>query len=99
MPEPEQDRGAAGWGNLTVGDPLLELEAGANLNFEAVQCKFTEAQFAEIKLDWSKMNGVMLCVGFGNAEGTEIMGSAVMVAPGLAVCAWHVFLIGWIASH
>ena len=40
--------------------------------------------------DWTALKGTVLLVMFGNVEKSRVSGTAVMVAPGIALCARHV---------
>ncbi|MBW8744030.1 MAG: hypothetical protein JF628_06755 [Sphingomonas sp.] len=75
---------------LTVEDPLSALKDGFELRFRAFHAEVSEDALLAAHSDWTLLNGVMLSVGFGNHEHTQVLGSAVMVAPGIAICAWHV---------
>lgn len=75
---------------LTVDDPLAGLSAGFELRFKAFHADVSEQALLAAHKDWALLNGTMLSVGFGNFEHTKVLGSAVMVAPGIALCAWHV---------
>jgi hypothetical protein len=43
-------------------------------------------------LNWDYFEGALLAVGFRDATGFSVLGSAVIIAPGLAVSATHVFM-------
>jgi len=66
------------------------MEPGGVLNFEAVPVfPQGEASAAWLK-NWETQEGVLLFIQFRGQESHRIDGSAVMVAPGIALCASHV---------
>src|SRR4051794_36701537 len=76
---------------MVTGDPLADLPIGASISAKPVVFGTSDAQ--PIPLDvsnWSFFEGALLAVALRDADGTRILGTAVMVAPGLAMTATHV---------
>lgn len=76
--------------NVVVENPLAALPDGFLMQFHAIACNFTDEDLREVSMDWTRMRGIMLAVCFGAPAYTKVLGSAVLVAPGIALCAWHV---------
>ena len=69
-------------------DPEAELKAGEKLHFDARQLLFQGDPGAYMPL--SAQSGVLLALSVRDDDGHHTTGSAVMVGPGLAICAAHV---------
>lgn len=75
---------------VVVDDPLLGFEVGSSLRFQSTPFRFNvEVPEATVK-NWDLFEGTLLMVSFMGQEKQRILGSAVMVAPGVALCATHV---------
>jgi hypothetical protein len=75
---------------VVTGDPAESLGAGSKIEFEQVLVPITHDQRAVRMEDWESLDGVMLGVIFNSATFQELTGSAVMIAPGVALSALHV---------
>lgn len=73
-------------------DPLRSVEVGARVHFKQAVFRGSNAQprpnFAQ---NWGEFCGALLAVGFKSAASFEIVGTAFIAAPGLALSATHVF--------
>ena len=69
-------------------DPLLEAPQGFRLLIE--RFTFPPAAVLASSGDWSSFKGVLLKLVFGTSQVSRVMGSGVMVAPGVAMAARHV---------
>lgn len=75
-----------------VADPLRDMPVGATLPIRPVVFGTSDAKIVpdDVK-NWEFFDGALLAVGFGRDGGRiAVQGTAVMVAPGLAVTAAHV---------
>lgn len=73
-------------------DPLLLSETGEILRFAPTVYNGSDAQTrASFVRNWGEFSGALLAVGFKSAAGFRIIGSAFIVAPGLALSATHIF--------
>lgn len=76
-------------------DPLSSWPPGKPIPIRRVEYEAVESADQTIKslANWGIFEGALLSVGFQSsaAEGLRLEGSAVMIAPGLAVTATHVF--------
>ena len=75
----------------TIGeDPAKILDIGGSINFVAPPMHLNPPQKA-VKIDnWEIFKGALLSVNFIDADEHRVCGSAVMVAPGIALSATHV---------
>jgi hypothetical protein len=74
-----------------VNDPAVGLGPGDTLTFEAglIKSEPGVGRSTWVK-NWPVFDGLLLSVNFASAQGYDAEGSAVLVAPGLALCAHHV---------
>ncbi len=83
----EKSRGAV------TSDPALNPQIGDRLEFKAMQFKH-EIEGKELTLtslnNWEIYEGVLLSISFIDAEKHRVLGSGVLVGPGIALCAKHV---------
>lgn len=71
-------------------DPALGMAVGDALYFNAVPV-FPQGEANAVWLEnWETQEGVLLSIQFRGRQDHRIEGSAVMVAPGIALCATHV---------
>ena len=72
-------------------DPALAAAIGEQLRFEQVTLKIGAKlkRSARVK-NWEMFDGALLAVTFSDRRKHWILGSAVLVAPGVALCASHV---------
>jgi hypothetical protein len=73
-------------------DPLRDMPVGATLRVSPVVFGASDAKMVpdDVK-NWDFFDGALLAVGFGrDGEHVALHGTAVMIAPGLAVTAAHV---------
>jgi hypothetical protein len=79
-------------GMVTV-DPLKDIPVGFTLSFEPfIFPKQTVATEAVQSInDWQFFEGTILSVSVRSVEGTTVLGTAVCIAPGLAITAAHLF--------
>ena len=77
------------YGNIK-NDPSINLPAGESLKFKPclVTHKF-ESNFVLLR-EWQSFDGILLSIHFANIDLHSVDGSAVLVAPGIALCAKHV---------
>jgi hypothetical protein len=75
---------------VVVGDPLKELEVGAEIKFQPRAFQFKVGPPEATVSNWDLFEGTLLMVCFTGQEEQRIIGSAVMVAPGVALSASHV---------
>ncbi len=75
-----------------TSDPLLGAAAGSTVRFARLDLATVsgrpEATGAEF---WEMFQGAILMFGFATSNDIEVVGSAAMMAPGLAITATHVF--------
>lgn len=72
-------------------DPLKGLPIGANLRIRPVVFGTSDAQCVPLHVtNWTFFEGALLAVAFHGGQETRIDGTAVMIAPGLAMTATHV---------
>jgi S1-C subfamily serine protease len=77
---------------LVTDDPLKTLRAGEMLTTENIVFNGSDAtDVPQDAKDWSFFEGALLTVGLRIDGMHQILGTAVVVAPGLAVTATHVF--------
>lgn len=75
---------------VIVDDPALSMTVGDVLHFNAVPV-FPQDEANAVWLEnWETLEGVLLSIQFRGLGDHRIEGSAVMVAPGIALCATHV---------
>ena len=75
---------------IVAVDPLLSLQPGAEIHFAETLITFPFDGRAGALADWRVAEGMVLGLAVGDRRQTEIHGSAVLVAPGVALCATHV---------
>lgn len=77
---------------IITDDPSSNVPIGESLKFNPclVTHKF-EANSVWLK-DWESFDGLLLSIHFANSDSHSIEGSAVLVAPGIALCAKHVII-------
>lgn len=73
---------------VVAGDQFMSPDVGDVLLIERLG--FPVHKVAADGQDWTSFKGVVLLLQFGNTKRMRIMGSAVMVAPGIAIAARHV---------
>jgi len=72
-------------------DPLRSLPVGASLSLRPVVIGSSDATVVPDSVrNWDYFDGAVLAVGVGAGTRLDVQGTAVMVAPGLAVTAAHV---------
>ena len=70
---------------------LAALQVGEYLKFTDVRVRYlSEAGISRLKT-WGRLRGTVLGVNLTSTNEHRVEGSAVMVAPGIALCASHVF--------
>lgn len=75
---------------VVSSDPSLAMDIGSQIQLKSVQITFSgEARFAAL-MDWTSFNGVLLSICLTDQTAHRIVGSAVLVAPGIALYAHHV---------
>jgi len=75
---------------VVTQDPTTKMPIGGKIQIEAVGINY-EGQHSSGRLeDWHSFNGILLSVWFSNVYEHRIEGSAVLVAPGVAICVRHV---------
>lgn len=80
-----------------VDDPSTAIPIGnGRINFSSLHYKFDlTAERAIFVRDWDSMNGTLLAVVISTGTIDRIEGTAVVVAPGVALCAAHVVKPHW----
>jgi hypothetical protein len=76
-------------GRVTA-DPLLALEPGTEIHFAETLITFPFEDRAGALVDWRVAQGLVLGFSVSDGRQTKVHGSAVLVAPGVALCAAHV---------
>ncbi len=71
-------------------DPALSAKAGDRLRFQQLMPTLDFARRTANVKNWEIFEGLVLAVTFSDADAYWILGSAVLVAPGVALCATHV---------
>ncbi len=72
-------------------DPANEVPIGAGIKFMSCLMSHTIDDASAWVKDWESFHGTVLAVAFLDSEHHRIEGSAVVVAPGIAIAAAHVF--------
>ena len=80
--------GALRFGTVTE-DPALALPPGSQIHFVALLMN-TPIQGPSRLESWESLNGMVLGISFSDISAHQIDGSAVIVGPGIALCATHV---------
>ena len=75
---------------MLISDPASGLPVGTALKFQPVLLVYTPPIPAVALADWASFHGVVLAIAFSDGRTDRVEGSAVLVAPGIALCAWHV---------
>jgi len=75
---------------IIAADPARSFPIGGQLNFSSLLFPYTPSQQSASVRDWEYTDGVILAITFSEPQHHTIEGSAVMVGPGIAMCAWHV---------
>lgn len=74
------------------GDPLESLPIGSKINFARVDFGGSDAKELPTTIkNWECFKGSILGVGLKSEKDHEVLGTAVMIAPGLALSATHNF--------
>lgn len=80
--------GALRFGSI-VEDPSVLLPIGSQIHFVALKMT-TPVQGPSRLEEWESLDGIILGVAFSDASAYRLDGSAVIVGPGIALCATHV---------
>lgn len=72
-------------------DPAINLPIGSGIRFNPVTINHEFKQSAVWLRNWTSFKGILLSVHLRNKNEHSVEGSAVMVAPGIALGAKHVF--------
>jgi hypothetical protein len=76
---------------IVTGDPLADLPLGTEINTRSEQFRSLDAtDVSQGVKDWDSFKGALLALGLTGKDHTRIVGTAVCIAPGLAVTASHV---------
>ena len=75
---------------VVAEDPASSLSVGSQLFFQSVLQTYTPPSTATAVQDWASLDGILLAVTFSDLAFNRIEGSAIVVAPGIALCAAHV---------
>src|SRR4051812_22932761 len=79
-------------GGEVFDDPLKHLPIGSKINFKPVVFHGSDANDrAQSVANWHALDGAILGVVLKSAQSSSMIGTAVMVAPGIAVTASHLF--------
>ena len=63
---------------------------GSKINFQSVLLKYSPPEMSTAIRNWESLEGTLLSLTFSDLKFHRIEGSAVIVAPGIALCASHV---------
>jgi hypothetical protein len=76
---------------IITEDPALTAQIGDSVRFQQISPNFGPAmqRSADVS-NWHLFEGMLLAIVFSDLEMDWILGSAVLVAPGIALCAAHV---------
>ena len=81
-------------GNVRLGtiteDPASTLPVGSEIHFAALLLPNTPVQGPSRLEDWESLDGMVLGISFSDASAHRLDGTAVVVGPGIALCATHV---------
>ena len=70
---------------------LAALQVGEYLKFSAARVHYSsDSEISRLKT-WGRLKGTVLSVNLTSKKSHRVEGSAVLVAPGIALCAAHVF--------
>ena len=75
---------------VVTSDPATTMPIGGSVHIAPVCVSYDGHASPGWLQDWSSFNGILLSICFSDVEAHRIEGSAVMVAPGIAICARHV---------
>ena len=70
-----------------ASEAMLE---GTALTFKATLAGHEFDKNAVWLQDWESFDGLLLLMQFGSTKSVSVEGSAILVAPGIAICATHV---------
>ena len=88
--QPESTAHFVARGKVTV-DPLKDLPIGASFSIDPIDFGSSDATVQpQAVRNWGFFDGAILALGLKGQAGLDITGSAVMIAPGLALTAAHV---------
>jgi hypothetical protein len=88
---PSQGTGRAGTFRAHASSDLRSLAVGDKLSCVPTRFHYASDEPLSRLKTWSRIGGVVLAVGFRSKDTWEISGSAVVVAPGVALSAAHTF--------
>ena len=71
-------------------DPASTLPIGSQINFVSLLLPYVPEQASAWIKDWESFDGMLLAITFTDASSHRLEGSAVIVGPGIALCATHV---------
>lgn len=71
-------------------DPVERIPIGGEITSTAILVSYDFPDKPASVKDWESLNGILLAITFSDREYHRIEGSAVIVAMGVAICAWHV---------
>jgi hypothetical protein len=75
---------------LLTEDPASDPQIRSGIRFEQLLAAFTEFRRTGDVNNWDVFQGMVLALVFGDGKKSWCMGSGVLVAPGIALCATHV---------
>lgn len=75
---------------VVTDDPAALLGIGSTIKIEPILVRYADSQTPAWLQDWTSFQGVLLSICVRDAVSNRICGSAVMVAPGIAIGARHV---------
>ncbi len=78
---------------VLTSDPTANPQIGDTLKFNAIQFSpyLGEKELSIMSLsNWEVYEGTLLSISFANSKTHKILGSGVLIGPGIALCAKHV---------
>lgn len=75
---------------IFIDDPLVGQPTGTEIKFIQTTVLPKHSEKAVWVEDWESSGGILLSIQFKGPNGHQVEGSAVLVAPGVAICATHV---------
>lgn len=75
---------------VVANDPADSMPDGGAVHFQSLLVPYTPSTTSAWIRDWESLDGMLLAISFAEPSFHTVEGSAILVAPGFALCAWHV---------